>query len=49
MAQRRAFTEGVILDDSEDLPIDINNLRDDQLRELAKKHGYDIDEEGDDD
>lgn len=34
MAARRAFTEGVLYDDTDD-PIDINNLRDDELQALA--------------
>jgi len=49
-ANRRAITEALGLDDSDEA-IDLNNLNEEQLRELAKQAGYDIDEEseGDDD
>lgn len=34
MAGRRAITEGMLADDSDE-PIDLNNLRDDELQALA--------------
>eukprot|EP00347_Sterkiella_histriomuscorum_P023853 403333160 len=43
-ANRRAFTEGIQIDDDQIEAIDINNLTDDQLRELARRAGYEIDE-----
>ncbi|CDW75126.1 UNKNOWN [Stylonychia lemnae] len=42
---RRAFTEGVILDDHDYQPIDINNLDDNQLKQLARNNGYQIEED----
>ena len=47
-ANRRAITEALGLDDSDEA-IDLNNLNEDQLRELAKRAGYDIDEESEED
>lgn len=35
MAGRRAVTEGIMLDDDENISIDINNLRDDEMKALA--------------
>lgn len=43
MAGRRAFTEGIVLDSSDE-PIDLNNLNDEQLRELARRAGYDVED-----
>lgn len=35
MAERRAVTEGMLLDDDDNIAIDINNLGDDEMRALA--------------
>ena len=45
MAQRRAVTEGVALDEEQLAAIDINNLRDDEMRALAM--AYAMAHEGD--
>lgn len=42
-ANRRAFSEVLNLDESEEA-IDINNLNDEQLRELAQRAGYEIED-----
>jgi hypothetical protein len=34
-AQRRAVTEGILLDDEDGAPIDLNNLKDEELYALA--------------
>jgi hypothetical protein len=48
MAGRRAVTEGMLYDDEDGAPIDINNLNDDELRaamERAYAMGVDDDDE----
>ena len=35
MAQRRAVTEGLILEDEDGVPIDLTNLKDEEMKALA--------------
>jgi hypothetical protein len=35
MAARRAITEGILYEDEDDLPIDLNGLNDEELANLA--------------
>lgn len=35
MAQRRAVTEGLIFEDEDGMPVDINNLQDEEMKALA--------------
>lgn len=46
MAGRRAITEAIIYDD-DDEPIDLDNLRDEDLRALALANGYALEDEYD--
>lgn len=45
MAQRRAVTEGMLFEDEDGMPVDINNLKDDEMRALAM--AYAMAHEGD--
>ena len=49
MAQRRAVTEGMIFETEDGIPIDLNNLKDDEMKALAMAyamaHGGDIPED----
>ena len=51
MAQRRAVTEGLIFEDDNGVPIDLNNLKDDEMKALAlayaMAHGGDVQEDSD--
>ena len=51
MAQRRAVTEGLIFEDDNGVPIDLNNLKDDEMKALAlayaMAHEGDIQEDSD--
>ena len=53
MGKRRAVTEGVLPDDEDNLPIDLNNLKDDEMNALAlayaMEHGGDQDYQDDSD